>query len=277
MTDIGEGVSVAVDVEKKPSPGKLKVKVVDKCTYAPVEGAEVKVGGWFPTTMTTDANGIADFGEMEPDTYAVKVKKHFTEADYFLFLSHGGLFPRITWSQKAVSESVGSVTLPEGGRVESVLKIKVFRVVDQILFKRLHLELSSLEYGHWWTDLGGGESYGWWPESVFSGPALSAIIDTFMGVPGALNGMKADGSNDFSDTASLTRDPHHADDRADVDEMFSAVISDCRTDEDLKKIARRFAKAYSGRWSWRFEFGNHCHTFQIGLMDKIAPKGYRDS
>ena len=167
---------------------------------------------------------------------------------------------------------------------------------------------AALSATHWWIEVG-DKSYGWWPEQghlgakeldepTEPGPLPSdasitekithmaqraaysvsrarysanystignygqAIGKTFAGVPGILNG---------HDEGKLReRDPHHEFWRAGkTDEDYHPVIVDCRSTDEISKAIRDFAFAYSGNWSWRFEGGNNCHTFQVSAMDKL--------
>jgi hypothetical protein len=152
--------------------------------------------------------------------------------------------------------------VPEGGEVELVIEIKVFRLVAPIVFKRKQIDPFGPDpYGHWWTELGGGESYGWWPSRGVG------VIDTLKGIPGALNGVP------HFPRGTSTRDPHDGD---VADQKFSPVIDDCRSDEDLKNEVRAVARGYSGNWSWRFELGNHCHTFQKKTIAAVKARGFKD-
>ncbi len=275
MTQVGE--IVAADAPSKgddPPRGKLRVKTITKCDGDDIEGVEVivKVDGK-KKKVSTDGSGVADFGEVPARSYVVKLKAHYEEADHFLILVH---YPRVTWKRKAIVEAVDSVSVPEGGEAEHVVEMKVYRLVDTIVFKRQQIRIDlkesiksrtvAADYGHWWTELGGGESYGWWP----AGPL--DLASTFMGVPGALNGF-VDGSCRFGEDCTPTRDPHDGD---VADQVFSPVLDDCRTDEDLKDTVRDVSTSYSGNWSWRFEFGNHCHTMQKKIISRIEACGFRD-
>lgn len=133
-------------------------------------------------------------------------------------------------------------------------------VCTNITIKRRNIQLNGDDkYGHWWTEIGDNESYGWWPKSPVG------LKDTLTGVPGELNGQ-----TNFGGT--LTQDPHHGEDiSAGVDEIFHPVISsapgcECMSCEDAARIARKFATyVYSGDWSW--PTGQNCHSFQNSLMD----------
>ncbi|MGD8785663.1 MAG: hypothetical protein PVG75_14560 [Thioalkalispiraceae bacterium] len=89
-----------------------------------------------------------------------------------------------------------------------------------------------------------------------------AIGKTFSGVPGILNGDE--------DHKRREKDPHHGDwQEGKTDEDYYPVIVDCRSKEEIHAAIRDYAFAYNGNWSWRFEGGNNCHTFQVGAMNKL--------
>lgn len=130
-------------------------------------------------------------------------------------------------------------------------------------------------YGHWWTEIDGVESYGWWPKNRVSG-----IGETVSGVEGELNGQTSFPGG----TSSL--DPHHGR-SADIsyipkiDTPWYKTITDklgittktTKTcDEQCKEAAdcfRNFANTYSGDWAWRpGDFGQNCHSFQKEGMKK---------
>ena len=119
--------------------------------------------------------------------------------------------------------------------------------------KRKHISLKGDDkYGHWWTELGGGESYGWWPAEPLS------TWKTLTGVNGDLNGQAMFGG-------TPTTDPHDGD---PAEEEFHPKVSVCdkRTDDEIKDCIRGFASSYSGEWRWTFGGGQNCHTFQESLM-----------
>jgi hypothetical protein len=109
------------------------------------------------------------------------------------------------------------------------------------------------KYGHWWIEIDGTESYGWWPKTHVG------LRDTFGGTDGELNGQTT-----YHGTP--TRDPHHGD---DAEEEFHPVVcgDDTRTDEEIKNCLRAFARSYSGGWRWTFGAGQNCHTFQQAAME----------
>ncbi|HVF51077.1 MAG TPA: hypothetical protein VNA19_13365 [Pyrinomonadaceae bacterium] len=133
------------------------------------------------------------------------------------------------------------------------------RSVKSIMMKRKHMDLfGEDQYGHWWMEIDGKESYGWWPK----GPV--GIKETFGGTDGELNGQSNFGG-------SATQDPHHGD---PADEQFNPMTSDgdCRTDAEINNCLRSFAKSYSGEWRWTFGRGQNCHTFQESAMEHCKLK-----
>ena len=127
-------------------------------------------------------------------------------------------------------------------------------------------------YGHWWFEIDGSESYGWWPDRKVG------ALDTLMGVPGDLNGRKGK----FRGTE--TTDPHHGD---AADEEYAATIDyggflgfnirelehgsgkgtkcDCAKPGEIKDCMREFATSFGGDWS--HPWGNSCHDFLAQAMD----------
>jgi hypothetical protein len=109
------------------------------------------------------------------------------------------------------------------------------------------------KYGHWWTELEGTESYGWWPKYPVG------AWGTLAGVDGELNGQTS-----FGGTATL--DPHHHDRSAGVN-LFRVKTKDpTKTDATILSEVRTFANSYSGEWRWTFGGGQNCHTFQEALL-----------
>lgn len=116
--------------------------------------------------------------------------------------------------------------------------------------KHIHLIGSEDKYGHWWTDLGGGESYGWWPKNPVG------LKGTLLGTDGELNGQTSFGG-------TPTQDPHHSDSGEDE---YNVMIDSGKNESDVKSEMRVFAGAYSGEWRWTFGFGQNCHTFQKSML-----------
>jgi hypothetical protein len=128
-------------------------------------------------------------------------------------------------------------------------------------------EQSGGTYGHWWTEIGDmegdypgewkpAESYGWWPSKSVG------LKETFAGVPGSLNkGQKNDPHHGEDVSASQMFHPvMEVDTGADYVAVRDKVINDIRTK----------AKSYSGKWAWRFGWGQNCHTFQQWLKKQVG-------
>jgi len=107
----------------------------------------------------------------------------------------------------SMSDPTGKMTLVEvsiaitiSGILSTILIENIFDVkVTTITMKRINPHKDAhgnKDYGHWWTELIGGESYGWWPDRQVG------LLETVGGVPGDLNGQNAFGG-------TSTRDPYH--------------------------------------------------------------------
>jgi hypothetical protein len=171
------------------------------------------------------------------------------------------------------------------------------------------------KYGHWWTVIDDHDSYGWWPryglgaDAAAKGPEPepgppplpedASVVDkiqhafasaaakvrsaghgvwdnsltrTFRGIEGDLNGTVSFGGQLRRNGDPFDRDPHHDD---GGEERFQPILHDGRADADLKSAMTAFALAYTGQWSWRFEFGNNCHTFQKAMLERCALKKFK--
>jgi len=235
MTEIGEGVAVALASNEKPPPSSLTVIVRERSSEEPVEGVKVAISGPSSGNATTDAAGQVRFSGLPPGSYRVKL-----EQDEF----------ELTPAQTATSTAPGE---------EAELELLVQRVLLTLVLKRIHLrgvmraavgDKSELEYGHWWIEIDGSESYGWWPAEGVS------IGGTFRGVPGSLNGQGP------RYRGTPTRDPHHGD---PAEEMFHPRVLNGQAAAALKSCMRGFARGYSGTWSW--PWGQNCHSFQEDMME----------
>lgn len=127
------------------------------------------------------------------------------------------------------------------------------RPIKSITIKRRDIKIDhrTRDYGHWWFEFDGNESYGWYPTYD------PGLWDTFRGVPGELNGIAFGGL--------ATQDAHHGD---PCDYKFHPLVNldDMRTESEIKDDIRNFAGAYSGEWRWTFGYGQNCRTFQKAAM-----------
>ena len=126
------------------------------------------------------------------------------------------------------------------------------RVVDCVTVKR-NLPLAGRSYGHWWVELDGVESYGWWPADC---PATLRTL--LRGAGGVLNGVGA------AEGGTPTRDPCHG---LVADYEFHPVLVLPRSDEEVRSALRRFAETFAGEWRWSTRPTMNCRLFQLALLD----------
>ena len=295
MTELGEGISLAVDKKATEKKGKLVVIVKDECNDEGIEGVEVTVAG---KTRKTNDKGESSFTALSVGLKSVEVKIHFRDVDYATFIIQ---YPRVLNNHEAKSSGNDLVEIEPDAEALSEIELRVYKTVGDIVFHRRHIDPGGEDkYGHWWTVVDSSTSFGWWPkyalgsamnrssdppeppaplpadasttqkiQHMFSSVIYavknktyqirgSSPVQTLAGVEGELNGQAS-----FGGTPKM--DPHHM--MGDEgDEQYQPVRWDCFNLGEIKAEISTFAKDYSGGWSWRFEGGNHCHTFQIKLM-----------
>lgn len=297
MAEIGEGVSVdAPETKSEPEKkGSLKVTVKDICSGDPIEGAGVIVK---EKAQKTDSFGESTFSDLPIGNVSIRVKMHYDDIDYISFIVQ---YPRIYISHEAKSGESDFDDIEDGKESQIEIELDVFKLVGKIVFHRRHISPKGEDkYGHWWTVVNPATSYGWWPKYPLGSsqnrssdppeePALlssgagkmeqvqylfdmqvynaqskmydmkeSSPAQTLRGVEGEINGQTSFGG-------TPTRDPHHIG-GDEGDEQYHPVDSDCFTLSEIESCIGTFAKNYRGGWSWRFEAGNHCHTFQKELI-----------
>lgn len=244
MTQIGEAIAAFFGFGPPPSgPGSLTVIVKERSSEEAIEQVKVSISGTSSASATTDSAGQAVFSGLPAGTYRVQVEQPEFE----------------------MSPAVSTVAVEAGGQER--LELEVRRVMLTLLIKRIHIaglwkaaggDKSDIEYGHWWIEIDGSESYGWWPG------AQVTISGTFKGVPGALNGVP------YFSAGTGTTDPHHGD---PAEEMFHPAVRSGQPAATIKDCIRSFAKSYSGTWSW--PWGQNCHSFQEAMMEhcKLSKSG----
>ena len=126
---------------------------------------------------------------------------------------------------------------------------EVPRVLEFVTVKR-NLPLTWRSYGHWWMELEGLESYGWWPAKAVG------IARLFRGGPGVLNGGR-----------SFTVDPNHG---LPADHEFHPVLVTPRTDDEVRAAIRAFAGSFQGEWRWSTRPTMNCRLFQLALFDAVG-------
>jgi hypothetical protein len=58
-------------------------------------------------------------------------------------------------------------------------------------------------------------------------------------------------------------------------ERYDVIITDDEDPAALKSAMRRYVEGYGGSWSWRFEAGQNCHTFQRGMLDAAGIRKFK--
>lgn len=142
-------------------------------------------------------------------------------------------------------------------RAVSRAAVRLFRRGERVNFikiKRIQMLRHADEYGHWWVEVDGKESFGWWPKEGVS------KTETVSGVPGELN-------------RGGSRDPHHGD-KADVE--FHPMVAEDVTEDEIRHRLKDFALSYGGDWQWAVGYGQNCHSFQRELMSKVGLVNERD-
>jgi hypothetical protein len=82
-----------------------------------------------------------------------------------------------------------------------------------------NIALAWRSYGHWWIEVDGTESYGWWPTQLPLG-----ALDMLRGVPGVLNGVGVDPDG------VPTHHPNHG---LTADHEFHPVLVAPRTEDEV--------------------------------------------
>lgn len=112
-------------------------------------------------------------------------------------------------------------------------------------------------FGHWWIEVDGVESYGWWP-----GLCPLRLRHFFLGGGGALNG-----TGGACAGGNRSRDPHHLE---SAHYEFHPVLTARKSDRRVRAEVRAFAAAFNGGWRWSTKpETDDCRTFQLRLMDTV--------
>lgn len=154
----------------------------------------------------------------------------------------------------ALSSWVPAPAEPDVGDADAVP-----RVLTWVVVKRIDPRLPNT-WGHWWIELDGEESYGWWPT-----PCPMGWRGAMLGSRGCLNGMGA------GTEGTATRDAYHGD---DSDHWFHPTLVVAKSDEQLRSEIRAFAHRYVGdfRWQWWWLKGpaQNCRTFQDEMFEAVG-------
>ena len=139
----------------------------------------------------------------------------------------------------------------EPGRVPRVLTFAVVKRIDPRLWDT---------WGHWWIELDGEESYGWWPT-----PCPMGYYRAFFGSRGVLNGI------DTTSAGNSRRDAYHGE---EPDHWFHPTLVVDKSDDQVRTEIRAFAHRYVGgfRWQWWWLRGpaQNCRTFQQDMFEAVG-------
>lgn len=135
----------------------------------------------------------------------------------------------------------------------------ISRVLTFVVIKRIDPRLPNT-WGHWWIELDGEESFGWWPD-----PCPMGWRGALLGTGGVLNGIGT------TDGATTTRDAYHGD---EPDHWFHPTLLVDKSDEQVCADIRAFAHSYCGgfrwQWWWLRQPGENCRTFQDKLFEAVG-------
>ena len=145
--------------KEKEEKGNLKIRVVEICSNNPVENVDIRAGR---LKSKTNSSGETEIKDIAVKNYSIAAKKHSKNLDYIKFISH--IHPRIVSSYKAVSENYSKAEVNNNETTEIEIQLERYRLLDKVQYKRIHINLSNDDYGHWWTEIDTNESYGWWPK-----------------------------------------------------------------------------------------------------------------
>jgi len=220
------------------APTTAEVQVVEAVSGQPVAGAQVMAGA---KSATTNQAGLTQFELADFEASGLHVEPLQVEQPGFeTFIS-----------EQAVTE----------GESLSV-RLEVGRQITTITMKEAAPDIVLKRYGHSWAEVGGEESYAWWPGwQLGSRGTPSAYEKSGGAVQGVLNAQtwtKGGGT--------ATRDPYHG--RAGTAREFHPWVMTGQSASEVEEGVRHFASSYSGRWQW--PTGPNCHTFQREMMRELG-------
>ncbi len=131
------------------------------------------------------------------------------------------------------------------------------RVLAYVVIKRINPRVGDT-FGHWWMEIDGTESYGWWPHRC-----PIRVRDFFLGGRGTLNGL----GGSCGGGTNMT-DPHHLD---PADHVFHPTLVVRKSDRRVRAEIRAFAHGFTGGWRWSTKpTSNECRSFQLRLLHAVG-------
>jgi hypothetical protein len=133
------------------------------------------------------------------------------------------------------------------------------RILTFAVVKRIDPRLPNT-WGHWWIELDGEESYGWWPT-----PCPMGWRGALFGSRGVLNGM------DTTNGGTAMRDAYHGD---EPDHWFHPTLIVDKSDDQVRAEIRAFAHRYVGgfrwQWWWLRQPAENCRTFEDTMFEAVG-------
>jgi hypothetical protein len=131
------------------------------------------------------------------------------------------------------------------------------RTLRFITVKRINPRVGDT-FGHWWIEMDGVESYGWWPARRPVG--LRVFL---FGTKGTLNGGRV-----FADGRPSARDPHHLD---AAPHEFHPRLLVRKNDRQVRAEIRAFAESFESKWRWSARpTTRDCRRFQLALFKSVG-------
>ena len=147
-----------------------------------------------------------------------------------------------------------------GGLAEALRSLRrppVPRVLPNVTVKRINPRVGDT-FGHWWIEVDGVESYGWWPNRC-----PIRVRDFLFGTSGGVNGL----TGSCAGGTSMT-DPHHGE-RAQ--HAFHPTLVVRKSDRRVRHELRTFAQAFAGEWRYSTKpTSNDCRSFQVRLLQAVG-------
>jgi hypothetical protein len=148
----------------------------------------------------------------------------------------------------------------KGGLTQALRALRrppVPRVLPYVRVKRINPRVGDT-FGHWWIEIDGTESYGWWPERC-----PIRVRDFFFGSAGTVNGLHGSCAGGTTMT-----DPHH---REPAQHSFHPTLVVRKSDRRVRRDIRSFAQKFTGEWRYSTKpTSNDCRSFQLRLLHAVG-------
>ena len=131
------------------------------------------------------------------------------------------------------------------------------RVLPYVTLKRINPRIGDT-FGHWWIEVDGTESYGWWPDRC-----PIRVRDFLFGTSGSVNGL----SGSCRGGTAMT-DPHH---REPSQHSVHPTLTRPKSDRRVRADIRAFARSFAGEWRYSTKpTSNDCRSFQMQLLHAVG-------